>query len=235
MLSFLEYIENKDTRWVTIKRKESDKGRHVLIKSKDGEIVAGLGNKFTGQKIDDLFGEDFDKRAIRGKEAHKAAQFQEKLTQKETLSIYSYTGVTYKRINRQLRGKEEKSSYIQEIISFMDKAMKKTSTTEDIIAYRGVSSKVFDKLEIGAIIKDNGFTSTTTKLNIAKSFASTSAASSNGESLVMEVRIPKGSRAVSVLKYTTHKNEEEILIDRDSEYRVADIKSGHVIVELIQK
>ena len=234
MITFLEYIEDKDTKWITVKKKDSDKGRHVLIKQKTGEIVGGLGNKFTGMKINDLFGEDFDKRAIKGKDAHKEAQFKEKLTQKETLSLYSYTGNSYTRINRQLRGKEEKSSYIQEIISNMDKAMKKASTTADIITYRGLSKKSFEKLEIGAVIKDKGFTSTTTKTNIAKMFASSSAAKSSSEPIVMEIKIPKGSRAVSLSRYTTHKNEDEILIDRDSEYRIVDIKNSHVVVELIQ-
>ena len=241
MLSFIQFINEKDnSSWVTVKSKDSDKGRHVLISNKDGSIISGLGDKFKGKKINDIYDKDFDEHALKGLDAHKAIEFSKPLNDKEKLALYSYSGNNYTRINKQLRGLEEKSSYVQEIIGRLDSVMKKSRTTEDMIAYRGISSSIFKSTEIGTEIIDEGFGSTTTKLSIAKRFAESSAyqqSKNNPDSsaLIMEIRIPKGSRAVSMRKFTTYKTEDEILIDKKAKYKIVKSDKNKITVELIQE
>ena len=59
--SFTEFLferENKfvayTMRWITIKD-ERDRNQHILIKKKDGTIVAGMGGEHKGEKLDTLF------------------------------------------------------------------------------------------------------------------------------------------------------------------------------------
>ena len=105
MIIEIEDIDMSKFRWITVKKKDSDKGRHVLVTRKDGIVVAGLGDRFVGKKIDDIYGDDFDKIAVKGEDIHNMFNDIE-LTENEEKSIRHYTGPGYSMINRYLRKKE---------------------------------------------------------------------------------------------------------------------------------
>lgn len=244
MRTFNEYITEKEsgekTRWITID------GKHVLINKETGEIESGLGGKFNGKSVDDL--KEPERKpfsatdAVTGKSAHNDAQPTKKLTDKQVSAIMSYSGSMYSQINLQLRGLGSKNSYASDLVKRLDSVMKSAKTTKDMIVYRGITSSLFSKLEVGAVLKDAGFGSTTTKQSVAKGFADSSTYTSNkkGENanpVIMKVQVPKGSRALSMMKYSQYKDEEEILIDRNSRYKVISISGSDrktVTVELEQ-
>lgn len=64
MLKFTEFLLEKDIefdekkhRWITIKDKKMQ-NQHIMIKKKDGTIVAGMGGKHTGDTLDDVYDGD---------------------------------------------------------------------------------------------------------------------------------------------------------------------------------
>ena len=66
--SFAEFLFEKEEkfvastmRWITIKD-ERDRNQHILIKKKDGTVIAGMGGEHTGEKLKDVFKELGDKR-----------------------------------------------------------------------------------------------------------------------------------------------------------------------------
>ena len=66
--SFAEFLFEKEEkfvastmRWITIKD-ERDRNQHILIKKKDGTILAGMGGEHNGEKLKDVFDELGDKR-----------------------------------------------------------------------------------------------------------------------------------------------------------------------------
>lgn len=69
MLTFTEFLqESKDIkfdkstmRWITIKD-ENNNSQRVLIKKKDGEVLAGMGGEHTGEKIKDVYKKENDSK-----------------------------------------------------------------------------------------------------------------------------------------------------------------------------
>ena len=115
----------------------------------------------------------------------------------------------------------------------LSSALKKHPSKENMISYRGLApdliKKIMDKLVPGNEFTDEGFVSTSTKTSTAKSF------SKGG--YVMEIHIPKGSRAASVKNISSHWEENEVLIDRGSSFLIkqVDHENKTLVVELKQK
>ena len=73
--TFAEYIFEREEkfvastmRWITIKD-ERDRNQHILIKKKDGTILAGMGGEHNGKKLDQAFKDiAVDKKEIEKKE-----------------------------------------------------------------------------------------------------------------------------------------------------------------------
>ena len=72
--SFAEFLFEKEEkfvastmRWITIKD-ENDRNQHVLIKKKDGTIIAGMGGEHNGEKLKDAFKDIADEKKENNKE-----------------------------------------------------------------------------------------------------------------------------------------------------------------------
>ena len=297
--SFAEFLFEKEEkfvastmRWITIKD-ERDRNQHILIKKKDGTIIAGMGGEHTGEKLKDVFDDLKDKRDDIEKEkedaleretskyAKEIEEFREyaineydihdvyglkgdDVTYEEYEAIESYTGSFYSDVNKFHRDydswykkersrtrfypfdydtKEEYEEAIENEISEaaeeietttagISSALKKHPSKENMISYRGLApdliTKIKDKLEPGNEFKDDGFISSSTKVSTAKNF------SKGG--YVMEIHIPKGSRATSVKNISSHWEENEVLIDRGSNFfiKAVDHDNKTLVVELRQ-
>ena len=298
--SFAEFLfekaevpfNDKTMRWITIKD-ERDRNQHILIKKKDGTIVAGMGGEHTGEKLKDVFDDLEDKRDDLEKEKEdtlkretsKYAEEIEKfrkyaineygihdvyglkgddVTYEEYEAIENYTGAFYEDVNKFYRDydswyeNERSKTYfypddydteeeyeeaqdnqvseaaveIETTSEGLSSALKKHPSKENMISYRGLApdliKKIMDKLVPGNEFTDEGFVSTSTKTSTAKSF------SKGG--YVMEIHIPKGSRAASVKNISSHWEENEVLIDRGSSFliKAVDHDNKTLVVELRQ-
>lgn len=117
-------------------------------------------------------------------------------------------------IDRMIEEKESEASYhIDELAD----AFRGFETKANMKTYRGLAKnymdEIRDNLKVGDVLEDNGYVSTSTDIDVAERF---------GE-YVMEVLIPKGSRASSVDHLTSTSGESEVLIDAGAKFEVAEI------------
>lgn len=250
---FKHLAQDKDEAgWKTIN------GAKVLI-GPDGTVEAGLGGKVTGKKLSALktvarqqkqTNKSSTKNTNKSNESNKSNLDPSKsvtglsaeleslipLKPEETDAFYNYTddignGSNYDVINQSLRKGKSLDQEHQKIVDNMDSAFSRASTNEQITVYRGLNPNFTDKLEIGSSFTDDGFTSTSSELDVAKKFSSGGA--------VMEVIVPKGSKAISLFDIPAHpnlegENEHEIVLNRGGRYTVRDKISGNpprIIVE----
>jgi hypothetical protein len=96
--------------------------------------------------------------------------------------------------------------------------------------YRGLAKNYMDEikddLRVGDVLEDKGYVSTSTDIDVAERFGH----------YVMEVLIPKGSRASSVDHLTSTSGESEVLIDAGAKFEVSEInhEKKKLVVLLVQ-
>lgn len=92
----------------------------------------------------------------------------------------------------------------------LDAAMSVNPTKKDMIVRRGLKSSVFDGVQLGDVFQDKAFMSTTSGKN-----------SSMGGTMVMQIYVPKGSKAIPIHGFGfENSGEAEILLPRGSKFRV---------------
>lgn len=123
----------------------------------------------------------------------------ENLTKEERTEVQHYTAEGYSTINERLR-----QGFSSIHAALIDSAIAKSVLTSDTVVYRGVNLTAFtnklDTLQPGETITDKGFVSTSGSLATAATFS---------RGLVMEIRLPAGSRALYVEDFSASKGEEE--------------------------
>ena len=158
-----------------------------------------------------------------------------KMAQNE--SITEYGGYGYKDLNSSLR--ESKSmdidqsakdgeidqhslKYIRGLDDYI--ASRATPTDQDIVIYRGSTSKLNPiwELNVGGVFRDFGFVSTSISSAKAREFKSS-------EGTMMEIELPKGSRAIFMNASGAehnHKEEKEVLLPRGSRFEILGFKGS---------
>jgi hypothetical protein len=125
---------------------------------------------------------------------------------------------------------QEKESIAEEYIDELANAFRGFETKANMKTYRGLAKNYMDEirdgLRVGDVLEDKGYVSTSTDIETAERF---------GE-YVMEVLIPKGSRASSVDHLTSTSGESEVLIDAGAKFEVAEInhEKKKLVVLLVQ-
>ena len=187
--------------------------------------------------------DDADPASIGGK--MKAASLKGlSADQKKALRFYSAIGhpANSTRINEALRQGATMNAEASASIKELDKAFEKARTAKQMTVYRGISPDTLGKflgpqmhaqllkdgtLPVGARLTDHGFVSTSADRDVADTFASGQQGKvyageyapppKNGRAIV-NVRVPKGSRAIAIPK-PVH-DQKEIVLDRSSSFRI---------------
>lgn len=165
--------------------------------------------------------------AMMAKDTH--GKWAEKLTKEQKNSIDVYTGESYKGINKQLRS-GVLGEYNSKITASMDSAIDSAPPFPyRAKMYRGVGPGLIDKLNEGDVFEDKAFVSTSINKSAADEFADDS---------MIEIIIPKGTKAISVdaIKEGTayYITENEYILSRNSKFRVIKKKrdkSGKNIIQ----
>ena len=253
-------FDDNTMRWITI-HDTSNRRQHVLISKKDGTILAGMGGSHNGEHIKDVF-KDFDEekhsgfdksKALTGEAIHYECSLEDnaKLTKAERKHIMDYSGNMYQDVNDCLRRYDEimkaaeeeedddplvgfSGMTVHELVDYADvisNALKKHRTPKPIVTYRGVNEDYVDMMEsefkVGNRLVDYGFASTSSDIEVAKTFC--------GDGYLMEVHIPKGSRAASIDSLSNFSGvEKEVLIDKEAYFVIKEVdkKNKKLIVEL---
>lgn len=153
-------------------------------------------------------------------------KWQLKLDSEEEDAVTWYTGSHYSSMNGHLRFGKRISSSNLDAIENCTKALDKASLPKDTIVRRGSGYNMLEEL---------GFSGSLTPQQIAdivgatvtdKGFTSTSPASSGGftDDFNYIINVPKGSHAMYVAPISEYRSEEELLIQRDSRYRIEGIE-----------
>jgi hypothetical protein len=158
--------------------------------------------------------------------------------EREALSTYTKSGysiVNKALVEKRLRDPNSISRasipVADDMIKHIDSSMQKVSLSENTVVYRATGSRVsfmqrFPDLEVGEyLVLDQGFASTTLSRNVANSF--------NKQDFVMEILMPKGSRAIPMYGISGHTGELEFIIDRNATFIVRKVTKNVITLELV--
>ena len=152
------------------------------------------------------------------------------LTEKETHAIRKYTKNSfdderpkfYERLNAMLRGDIPEDSDLREYADTISGALKKQPLKNDIICHRRTDINPFEGLDKGDV-------------KTLPQFISSSVVNSRALKGKYEITIfaRKGTRGAYIDAISRFPKQREFLIDKDSVYRIIQIKDKHIIVEVI--
>jgi SPP1 gp7 family putative phage head morphogenesis protein len=105
---------------------------------------------------------------------------------------------------------------IQEHILKLSELTENGSLTEDILLYRGVNTTDWlGEIKVGDQVHDAGFVSTSTDFKTAKHMAR--------GGLLFEIEAPKGTKGVSLIKYSESPEEFEVLLHRGTTFTITGL------------
>lgn len=145
-------------------------------------------------------------------------------------SINSYSSSGYRRINGYLRSKMEDVTFVERTkkqILDIDCAIKEsTGLPQDLKLYRGIVSEDLhnmfrDEYNVGDMITDLGYSSTTFDKHVISRYMETS-----GYSISLIINARKGSKGVLAASASDHPEEKEWIFPRGSMFRVNGIIVG---------
>jgi len=151
-------------------------------------------------------------------------------TVEEELGIKAYTDHDYHKINMWLReygpgNAEDLHSTIEHTIARLDSYFNHVQLDKDTTVWRGMSDYALKKLgplATGTVYQDKGFVSTSRDHQWAASNALYQSGS-DAASVLWEIRLPKGSRAADVSRYSNVRKEQEVLISRNSKFKIVGV------------
>ena len=154
-----------------------------------------------------------------------ATQYKKTITKAEADALREYQGAAYRTINKGLRTGTKLDKDDKQTIKHLDKAMSKNKLSQNMVLYRGLKQNEVDKLmktKVGSKITDKGYSSTSTKKEIASAFA-------RGEypgtikNVIAKYSVAKGTPAIHVpstnkaVGRTSMKDaEKEVLLNRNT-------------------
>ena len=148
------------------------------------------------------------------------------LTAEEQKAVKIYTGSGYHGINSALReGDTNKWGYGPKIKA-LEAAINKHEIPQATTLYRGISKESYDSMfgeniQIGSIVKDKGFVSTSTSQSFAEGWKS--------HGVTLHISMPKGAKGMNVEKISSVGSiEHEVILQHGSKFEVVSVhpKSG---------
>lgn len=159
------------------------------------------------------------------------------MNEREVEAFKAYTGSMYRDINPALReGKRIKDASDRKYIEQMDAVFARSATKEPITVFRGVSGPAIDKMQVGATFRDGGFVSTSADRNIAEGYTRMGQYGTGGNRAVLEIRVPKGAKAISADKLSSFgsntkykiRSESEVILNRGGSYKIIEVKPAKI-------
>jgi len=158
--------------------------------------------------------------------------------EKEAIQLYTDRTVN-KAINDYLFANIDVPEEIPRIIGNLDSALEKASLPEDMRLFRGVHPKTWEFMQVdgryvqpGKIIDYHGFMSTSHDLGAANRYA-TNPELQDMEKAVIVVLAPKGTKALAIEKHSLSPDDREILIKRETKFRVVEARRDGNTMRLI--
>ena len=205
--------------------------RDEQMKRERSEAVQELRDLPYEKKLDSDF--DMQNAILPSAQSHSAIMT-EPLSPHEERSLKEYSGPRFRSLNQKLNDKTELTESEKNVISGLDSAFKKSETTEPLVLFRGVrippKSYELEYGALGAESSNSGYYSTTSDINVAQQYSG-----GKGVGNVLEVHVPKGANALSLVGTSLNDNESEILLPRDTKTRVVGYrKIGDISATVVE-
>lgn len=165
------------------------------------------------------------------------------LTEKEQESIHEYRDNAYFRINKKTRRGEVLDEEEEEISQDLEQAINKSGLINDIVLYRGLSSKnslmfinYLKSLDIGDIYEEESFSSTTLLQGAAQKFKDLYSSTNN---VVLKIYASKGQKGLCMQNLGSeddkelYKDEFEFLLQKQSKFQIIEKEGNTISVKLL--
>jgi hypothetical protein len=135
-------------------------------------------------------------------------------------ALRQYAASIYQPVNKGLRDRTQLSSLEQEVVRTLDEAFDRAMKTTELMQLFRAAGEEFadyvDAIKVGEDLTDEAFVSTTTDERLARTFLS----GQPGEKKVLvEIVLPKDSRAIDTSPFNPFKGENEVLLPRNTKFR----------------
>lgn len=157
-----------------------------------------------------------------------------------------YSGKSYRKIGEFLRGAGDPSEVVgnmkvSDAVRHLDELVESSSTPRGVLVYRGLAGENLPRFEIGEVVSDPSFWSTSTSATIAKRRFGKSLGPQGekpSEFALMHIDVPQDSRAAYISAFAGGGAEGELLLPRNTAVRVLarsvdDEGIVHAHVELV--
>jgi hypothetical protein len=211
------------------------------VKDEAGEIKVKSAKTFK-----DLTVKEF---SINGREAKQSLSKDEvERIEDYSIEVSGYDDINrgYKVMNAWLRGGDKAGqkaaggyaiSYsgkkAKENAKRLSAAINKGSMTRDTNVYRGANDKklraLYENLSPGEEVKSAGFWSSSASKKMANSYAGRGGRES---AVIFKIQLPKGAKALNVSEMSGFKEEQEILLNANSKFRLAKKKKTKGALEV---
>jgi hypothetical protein len=135
-------------------------------------------------------------------------------------ALKQYAASIYQPVNEGLRNKTKLRTQEEQVVLALDEAFERNQRTTEVMQLFRAAGEEFaayvDALKVGDNLIDEGFASTTTDERLARSFLS----GQPGEKKVMvEIVLPKDSKAIDTSPFNPFKGENEVLLPRNTTFK----------------
>ena len=137
-------------------------------------------------------------------------------------SVDSRGSELFRRINAMLRGEMDKRPKEMHIAETISGAIKRTRLKRDVVCYRSVDKPVYQGRKVNEVFKEVQFTST----SVTKKGAM-------NKPYKITIFAKKGTRAGYIEKLSGYPKQRELLIDKDTIFRVISKTEDSIVLEVI--
>ena len=162
---------------------------------------------------------------VQGANADRASKGLQTLSEGEAKAAASYTDGLYKYMNQPLRAGTSMGLLDQDIkgnIKALDSAIEKSPIKGDMELHRGMSAhatgEMFGKSgpQVGMVVKDNGFVSTSRDRQIVAEFEG-----AGGTHITVDAKA--GQKALEAQRFSNAPEEHEVILPRGSQFTVTSV------------
>lgn len=237
----------EDGVWRTVR------GRRIFIK--DGQSLTEAmkeSGKYNGNDIKEKIKKQFDKtNDINDVEKYKKIKDLESETKQlqdesdlawekarnESVvgDINTYTQEYYMDVNYYLRNgsfpegaDENYKSFVKKTINGTDKAIEQYNLKENLTTYKGTSPEYYSNYKIGETFEMKEFNSTSVSEDVAKKFSK-----ETKNEYLLEIKVPSSTKAMYLGKNSSNANEYELLIARNTKYKVLSKNNTGMVLEVV--
>lgn len=149
--------------------------------------------------------------------------------------VISYSQEYYYDVNYHLRNNaypdgayESYKKHVTKITNETEKAINKSTIKENITTFKGTDKKDWDNYKEGEVFSLSFFNSTSVSKKVGNNYSEL-----NENPYMLEIKVPKGAKALYLGKNSANKNEYELLIQKDTKYKVISKENNKMILEIV--